>query len=403
MKCKLKLLLILFIIGSGILLNAQVTVNPLEGEKVKQEQAQTEESVSENQQELFLYTPFTKVSVPPGESVTYNIKLINKGQSMKNLDISVTGLSSAWETEIKSGSYNVTQLSVMPDKEEEFRLTVKVPLKVNRGTYSFVVHAGNEVKLPLSVIVTSQGTFKTEFTTNQPNMQGTADSKFNFNATLSNKTPETQLFALMATAPTGWNVIFKVNGSQATSAQVEPEATQNVSIEITPPVSVEAGSYTIPIRVTTGTTSDGIELEVVVTGKYEMQFTTPTGLLSSDITAGKTKRVDLVVKNTGSAELKGIELTSGKPEGWEVSFEPIKIETLKAGEVANAQAIIKTSNKALPGDYMININAKTPEVDKSISFRMTVKTSAIWGWTGIGIIVIVIVAIYFLFRKYGRR
>lgn len=56
-----------------------------------------------------------------------------------------------------------------------------------------------------------------------------------------------------------------------------------------------------------------------------MELTTPRGLLSSDITAGETKRIDLVVKNTGSAELKDIELSASKPVDWEVTFEPAKL------------------------------------------------------------------------------
>ena len=58
----------------------------------------------------------------------------------------------------------------------------------------------------------------------------------------------------MANAPRGWNVVFKPNYKQATSAQVEANSTQNVSIDITPPANVEAGSYKIPVRAATGTT-----------------------------------------------------------------------------------------------------------------------------------------------------
>lgn len=125
--------------------------------------------------------------------------------------------------------------------------------------------------------------------------------------------------------------------------------------------------------------------------------------MSSDITAGDTKRIDLVVNNTGSAELKDVRLSSSKPEGWEVSFEPTAVETLKAGESVDVQAVVRASKKAIPGDYVMNISANTPETGKSVSFRMTVKTPLLWGWIGIGIIVVVCGTIFYLFRKYGRR
>ncbi len=357
----------------------------------------------ETEKRMLLYTPYTKISVPPGETINYSIDVVNNTEGLQTPDIYVMGIPHGWKSEMKSGSYIVNQLAVMPNDKKTFNLQVTVPLQVNRGTYRFVVHAGNEAELPLSVMVSSQGTYKTEFTTDQPNMQGNSKSNFNFNANLNNKTAETQLYALIAAAPRGWNVIFRTNGKQATSAQVEPNSTENISIEITPPGNVEAGTYKIPIKATTGSASGELELEVVVTGSYDMELTTPRGLLSSDITAGDTKRIDLVVNNTGSAELKDVRLSSSKPEGWEVSFEPTAVETLKAGESVDVQAVVRASKKAIPGDYVMNISANTPETGKSVSFRMTVKTPLLWGWIGIGIIVVVCGTIFYLFRKYGRR
>ena len=46
-----------------------------------------------------------------------------------------------------------------------------------------------------------KGTYQTEFTTDQPNMQGNSKSTFTFNATLKNQTADQQLYALMANAP----------------------------------------------------------------------------------------------------------------------------------------------------------------------------------------------------------
>lgn len=47
----------------------------------------------------------------------------------------------------------------------------------------------------------------------------------------------------MAEAPRGWNVIFKANYKQATSAQVAPNASENISVDITAPSNVKAGTY----------------------------------------------------------------------------------------------------------------------------------------------------------------
>ena len=198
-------------------------------------------------------------------------------------------------------------------------------------------------------------------------------------------------------------MVFKANYKQATSAQVEPNATQNITIDINPPANVEAGSYKIPVRATTSTTSAELVLEVVITGTYQMELTTPRGLLSSEITAGDNKNIDLIVRNTGSAELKDIQLSANKPVDWEVTFEPAKINRLKAGETANVTATVKASKKALPGDYVTKISAKTPEVNSSADFRIAVRTPMIWGWMGVLVILVALGCVYYLFRKYGRR
>ena len=207
----------------------------------------------------------------------------------------------------------------------------------------------------------------------------------------------------MADAPRGWNVVFKPNYKQATSAQVDANASQNISVEVTPAANAEAGTYKIPVRAVTNSTSAELTLEVAITGTFQMEVTTPKGLLSADITAGDTRRIDLEVVNTGSSELKDIQLSSRKPAGWELSFEPSKIASLKAGAAANVTAELKASPKALPGDYVVVMDAKTPEVTADAQFRISVKTPLFWGWVGVLVILAAVGGVYCLFRKYGRR
>ena len=215
MRCKLKLFAIFLAFGVVLSpwVNAQETETGALFDKNDESEAVLTEmekiETSEQPARLFLYTPYTKLSAPPGETINYSIDIVNETQELKSPDISVRGIPSGWEWEIKSGNYIINQMAVMPNDKKSFSLQVTIPHRVNRGSYRFVVSAGGEAELPLTITVTSQGTFKTEFTTNQPNMQGTSTSNFNYNATLNNKTAETQLYALMAEAP-GDGMFFSV-------------------------------------------------------------------------------------------------------------------------------------------------------------------------------------------------
>lgn len=358
---------------------------------------------SQDRGDIQLYTPYTKISVPPGESIDYSIDIRNTGSELRQVDLAVAGLPREWSATLKAGGYVVRQIAIQPGDRRTVSLTVQVPLKVNKGNHSFRVTAGGNASLALVVNVSEQGTFKTELTCDQVNMEGHTGSNFTFNTKLHNQTAEKQMYALRADFPPGWSVIFKPNYKQATAVEVEPNNTSNISIEIKPPYNVEAGSYKIPVEAVNNSTSASLLLEVVITGSYEMELTTPTGLLSADITAGKEKKIELMVKNTGSEELKNVIFRSANPARWEVSFDPDTLSRIEPGGTAQAFAAVKAAEKAIPGDYVTNITAQTPETSSKIAFRISVKTPLLWGWLGILIILGTLGVIFFLFRKYGRR
>jgi uncharacterized membrane protein len=355
------------------------------------------------QDSIVLYTPYTKISVNPGEGIDYPVDVINHTKQLQDVEISIVGMPRGWIYTIKASTLNVGQIAVLPDEKKTFQLRVEVPLKVKKGTYRFKVMAGAVSELPIIVIVSEEGTFKTEFTCDMPNMQGNANSTFTFNTTLKNRTSEKQLYAFMAYAPRGWNATFKANLQAVTSFNVEPNSTTSISIEIKPPESVAAGTYKIPVNATTSTTSANLDLEMVVTGSFKVDITTPTGQVNTNITAGHEKRIELIINNTGSAPLTDIALDKTVPLNWDVTFDPKKVDKLQPGKTAQVFATIKADKKAIAGDYVSNIEAKTPETSAKITFRVSVETPMLYGWVGIFIILVALGSVWYLFRKYGRR
>ena len=352
---------------------------------------------------IILYTPYTKISVPPGESIGYSLDVKNYGSQIKNADILLSGLPDGWTYSLKAGGYNINQISVLPNDNKIVTLTINVPLKVEKGRYRVKVIAKNHDVLPLVIEVSEEGTFMTEFTSDQKNMEGHSKSNFNFSTKLKNHTGEKQVYSLLARAPRGWNVSFNPNGQQATAIEIEPGKTTNIFVRIKPPSQVKSDTYKIPILATNKYSSSELELEIVIKGSYNIELTTPTGLLSSRITAGREKSMELLVRNTGSGELNNVTFNTSKPKDWQVSISPDTIPNLKVGEMKLVQATIKTANKAIPGDYISKITAQTPEISSTASIRTLVKTPLLWGWLGIFIIIGTLGVIYYLFKKYGRR
>jgi uncharacterized membrane protein len=362
--------------------------------------------------EIILYTPYTGLSVTPGEGINYDIDVINNSRLIQNLSFKVKGLPAGWDYNISSGGKSIEKLAIKSkdfknENDKSLDLEVNVPLKIEKGNYHFTVIAttddGQTFQLPLAVKIAEKGIFETEFTVEQNNMEGYSDSTFSYDTTLRNRTAEKQHYALKADAPQGWDVRFKEAGSYVTSVTIDSGESKTIDVKVEPAVNVKADNYAITVEANSGTTAKKINLEAVIKGKYGLDLTTPSGRLSQQIVAGKSKELNLKIKNTGTITLRDIKLSATTPSNWSVDFEKDKITKLEAGESTTVSATVKASDQAIAGDYQLSIKTNTPEATAAADFRITVKTSLIWGWVGILIILAVILVIFYFVKKYGRR
>ena len=353
--------------------------------------------------ETMIFTSRTSLSAPPGETINYSVDLINNSSEIKTAQLSFSTTARGWTYELTSGGHTVHEIAVKPNDFETVNLSLTVPLEVEKGEYSFQLIAGEFGRLPLKVTVTEKGSYQSVLSADQPNMQGHADSNFTYSLTLSNRTAEKQQYALTAEAPAGWSARFTSGGSNITSVEIEPNASKTISLNLTPAENAKADTYKIAVHAASGSTSADTEVEAVITGTYNLELTTADERLSSSVTAGRERKLELILRNTGSADLSDISMTATSPSGWEVSFEPKNIALLKAGESRPVTATIKSSEKSLAGDYLVGLSAQADEKSAHANIRMTVKTSVLWGWIGVLIIAAVAAGVYGLFRKYGRR
>jgi uncharacterized membrane protein len=353
--------------------------------------------------ETMIFTSRTSLSAPPGETINYSVDLINNSSEIKTAQLSFSTTARGWTYELTSGGHTVHEIAVKPNDFETVNLSLTVPLEVEKGEYSFQLIASEFGRLPLKVTVTEKGSYQSVLSADQPNMQGHADSNFTYSLTLSNRTAEKQQYALTAEAPAGWSARFTSGGSNITSVEIEPNASKTISLNLTPAENAKADTYKIAVHAASGSTSADTEVEAVITGTYNLELTTADERLSSSVTAGRERKLELILRNTGSADLSDISMTATSPSGWEVSFEPKNIALLKAGESRPVTATIKSSEKSLAGDYLVGLSAQADEKSAHANIRMTVKTSVLWGWVGVLIIAAVAAGVYGLFRKYGRR
>ncbi|MEO9477947.1 MAG: NEW3 domain-containing protein [Cyclobacteriaceae bacterium] len=249
----------------------------------------------------------------------------------------------------------------------------------------------------------SQSQPDASFSSNLYNIENTTKETFRYSTTLKNNTKEARMYQLKADIPDGWRASFKSRGSNITSINVESKKTESISVEIKPAYECEPAKYEIPITATSEFDTLGFVLEAVVKGNYDVQLTTPTGLLSGKVTEGKKKEIALKIKNTGTLPLSDLDLSSRTPSKWEATFSPSSIDLLEPGKSYDATVTLSIPDKTLPGDYIANLTVKNADAKSSVDYRTTVQTSILAGWIGILVILIAVGIVVLLIRKFGRR
>jgi uncharacterized membrane protein len=214
-------------------------------------------------------------------------------------------------------------------------------------------------------------------------------------------------FDITVEYPDGWYAVAVSGTTNISAINLTSGKQQSMKIAAAPLVSQEPGEYTITMTFKSAIEGDPLEASIdvtaVLTATYELEFTTKTGLLSTDVTSGKDNHVKLVVNNNSSTSLENIKITSTEPEGWRVNFDTDKIESIEAGDSKEIDMTINPAEKAIAGDYMLTLKATSDKDSADMDLRVTVETPTIWGIVGIGIIVVVIIAVAIIFTRLGRR
>jgi uncharacterized membrane protein len=363
---------------------------------------------------ISIYSEFSGVVVPVGESVRMELTVENKGRQDEVVSLKLTNVPKGWRASLRGGSFTVTGVAVPDGKTRTLSFNAEPEKGVTTGTYEFGIEgvtADGKLKATYAIAVTARersrlGTEDIQITTSYPVLRGQTDATFEFSLDVNNRTDADRTFNLAAQAPEKWEINFKpgYEQKQISSLRIRGSSNQTVAVSVTPPRDTPAGEYPILVQVSSGESKAEAKLMVVLTGIYRLDAATPTGILSTEAVTGKPTTVSVLVKNTGSAVNRNINLSSFKPENWKVEFKPEKIEALDPNQIKQVEATITPAATALVGDYSVGLMVDGERASsKTVEMRVTVKAPTAWGWIGVGLIAVVIGGMGGLFAWLGRR
>ena len=361
---------------------------------------------------IAVYPEFSGVIVSKGESVRMDLVLDNKGRTDETIDVKISTVPKGWKAQLKGASYLITGMYVPNGKTKNLALNLEPDKTVGVGTYAFQFDAQTDDgkftsthKLTVNVQERITGADDIQITTSYPVLRGQTDARFEFSIEVMNKSESDRTLNLAAMGPEKWEINFKpaYEAKQISSLRIKGAQSQTVAVEVAPPKDAFSGEYPILVRISSGDKKAEVKLMVMLTGIYKLDAGTPTGILSLEALPGKPANLSLFVKNTGSAVNRNVNFSSFKPENWEVTFKPEKLDALEPNALKQVEVTIKPAQQALVGDYSVGVMVNGEKSDKTIEFRVTVKASTAWGWIGVAIIIFVIAGLSALFIWLGRR
>ena len=355
---------------------------------------------------LTVTTPFPTIETQPGSDVKLDIDVASP--TVEAVDLVVDGLPDGWSATLRGGGFVIHAVTTSGSGATKAELEIVVPPDAAPGSYPVTVtgrDASASSTATITLDVAEQVDSGIGVTADFPSLSGDPAAAFVYNLTITNNTPESQTFTFDPSAPQGWTVTASPTAEErAQTVTIDGGATAKVKVTATPPATAPEGKYPIDVGVTAANGATGkISLEAQVTGTPELTLSTADGRLDTSGRSDTEKRLPLVVANTGTAVLDGVKLAGTAPSGWDVSFDPKELGSLKPNETAQVTAIIKPGPNAVAGDYSITVRSSAGSQAANIDLRFSLEGSRTLGVVAIGVIVVAIAGLVGMFLRFGRR
>lgn len=359
-----------------------------------------------NQQSLTLFTRYPAQEIATGDTVTFPLILrTTAGPQLVHLELQ--NLPDSWTATFRGDGKVIQAAYVDPKEDTKVDLKVEPPGYAKPETYRFTVLARGadaQVTLPIEVSIKDKVPSGLALNVDLPTLKGAPDTTFRYDAKLEYGGDQDTTVNLLADAPHGLQVDFKLAGQNVTSVPFTANESKNVTIEVKPFPELPAGAYDIKVLAQGGEVRAEKVLKAEVTGRPELVLTGTDDRLSGQAQIGATTPFKLILKNTGSAPARDIALSASQPAGWAVTFEPKQIPELPNGQSVEVTANVKPADQAVAGDYQLTFTARPQDSpSKSAEFRITLLTSTIWGLVGVALIAVAVAVVGLAVLRFGRR
>jgi len=347
----------------------------------------------------------------PGNSLTFNLYLENKGPERDNYLIYVENppLPENWTARFLIDNKEVKSFSVPSGGIANIVMVVQVPEDASSGDYMFRVHVdGNYANATQVLTVTVKGIEKgiRLFCPFPSKSLLTGQSvSYLIGVTNEGELNEEVILEIVPSAETlDWDITLSED-----HFVLAPKKSRWVVLNVKSPEIVEEKIYAIVINATTAdnTFNSMLNLTTKIIASYLLEIT-GTQPIYPHVYSGDKVDIIVTVRNLGESMLSGVRLKVNSTMIPNVLITPLDIVALEPKATATFNIRISTDPNLTPGDYYMDIQAESSETKSSVRTIIVAVSSPIpWFWISIGIAIIAtalaMIVIQRVASKYGAK
>lgn len=358
---------------------------------------------------IVLSTTYPSIVVDRGKQVTFPVDVTNQTGAFQDVTLQIAEAPQGWGADLTDRGFSIREVMLKPNASQSVQFSAMPPAGAKPGDYAFAIRAlSNGVTVSeLRIAITLRDIVSSglKLVTQYPDLQGQAGNTFSFTFDLTNEAGVERDIGMSARAPDGWQVTFKpqYDSKQVSSFRVKAGEKQSVDVSVEAPSKVQAGTYDVVIVATAGSDRAESPLKIAILGKGGLTLSTTDGRLNANATVDQDTKLSLRVKNSGTAPLANVRLSSSAPDGWTVTFQPATIDALAPDQQRDVTAVVHPGSRTLAGDYMLTLTASASAASDDKQIRVTVQTPTAWGIVGLIAIAAVLGGLGMVFARYSRR
>ncbi|MGB9759494.1 MAG: NEW3 domain-containing protein [Thermoproteota archaeon] len=362
-----------------------------------------------------LTSTYSIIKAMPDSTANFDLTISNK-LSERFFGIISIELPNGWIGSITNNAdgNNLYGISLDPGSFIKATATLQVPGNIASGDYVVAVKLeGTDPyfisKLQLHVVI-AQGAPVVKLHTDTPYLDAYAGQAVSFPVDVKNVGDANGIVSInLKGLPPGYSWMAKdPSGNVLSKLYLKAGEDKNLRIVVSIPPLAEPSVLSFALEANSSSSYDNISLSLGILGSYSINYVTQSFYVES--TAGATTTFQVQVQNTGYSSLTNVKINLANiPSSFDVQVDPNLVLLLKPQDTATFTITITTTADVSAGDYYITLGLTADQLtaDQTSSLvralHVYLKQSSVVVYVGVGIVLVVLVALFIVYRRYGRR